>query len=229
MRWRWCQRVLLTFLLCCLLTCTVEAVWLGLISCTSQLQQPVLESSTLPCVAACIPSAFVPCCARSATPPAGSVFRSRMEGSELGVLESWRFMRGNSMAVRTALRPARGGPEVRGVKRVLRVVYRMWRVQEAGRQWGCSPWGGCGWAWCSRTGTQLMVSCMSSPRLLTRFPVPPLHVQAVMFWFFDRMETLQRHVARGGMGRRSLRQQIEAGALCAAQACGCVCSWHEVQ
>lgn len=74
----------------------------------------------------------------------GSVFRSRMEGSELGVLESWRFMRGNSMAVRTALRTARGGPE------------------------------------------------------------------AVMFWFFDRMETLQRHVARGSMGRRSLRQQIEA-------------------
>ncbi len=31
-----------------------------------------------------------------------------------------------------------------------------------------------------------------------------------MFWFFDRMETLQRHVARS-MGRRSLRQQIEAG------------------
>lgn len=44
---------------------------------------------------------------------AGSVFHSCMEGSELGVLESWRFMRGNSMAVRTALRPARGGPEVR--------------------------------------------------------------------------------------------------------------------
>ena len=59
-----------------------------------------------------------------------------------------------------------------------------------------------------------MAGCMSSPCLLTRFPVPPLHMQAVMFWFFDRMETLQRHVARGSMGRRSLRQQIEAGAPC---------------
>lgn len=33
-----------------------------------------------------------------------------------------------------------------------------------------------------------------------------------MLWFFDRMETLQRHVARGGLGQRSLRQQIESGA-----------------
>ena len=72
------------------------------------------------------------------------MFRSRLEGSELGVLESWRYLRGASMAVRTSLRPAGGGPE------------------------------------------------------------------AVMFWFFDRMETLQRHVARGGGA--SLLQKIETGA-----------------
>ncbi|KAI3428227.1 hypothetical protein D9Q98_006607 [Chlorella vulgaris] len=71
----------------------------------------------------------------------GRVFRSRMEGSELGVVQSWRYMRGNRMAVRTELRPARGGPE------------------------------------------------------------------AVMWWFYDRMETLQRHVARGG---GTLLQQIES-------------------
>ena len=34
--------------------------------------------------------------------------------------------------------------------------------------------------------------------------------EAVMFWFFDRMETLQRHVARGGGA--SLLQKIETGA-----------------
>ena len=75
---------------------------------------------------------------------AGRVFRSRLEGSPLGVVESWRYLRGSSMAVRTSLRPAAGGPE------------------------------------------------------------------AVMFWFFDRMETLQRQVARGGSA--SLLQKIEAGA-----------------
>lgn len=47
-----------------------------------------------------------------------------------------------------------------------------------------------------------------------------------MFWFFDRMETLQRHVARGGMGRRSLRQQIEAGARCTAPAQLHVVAWQ---
>lgn len=44
---------------------------------------------------------------------AGRVFCSRMEGSQLGVLESWRYMHGSAMAVRTALRTTRGGPEVR--------------------------------------------------------------------------------------------------------------------
>lgn len=76
----------------------------------------------------------------------GRVLRSRMEGSELGVVESWRYLHGASMAVRTALRPARGGPE------------------------------------------------------------------AVVFWFFDRMETLSRHVARshGGRSGASLLQLIES-------------------
>ena len=96
------------------------------------------------------------------TPPpsAGRVLRSRMEGSELGVVESWRYLHGASMAVRTALRPARGGPE------------------------------------------------------------------AVVFWFFDRMETLSRHVARshGGRSGASLLQLIESGAVCV-----CVCGGSEVE
>ncbi|KAL4447172.1 hypothetical protein ABPG77_007205 [Micractinium sp. CCAP 211/92] len=85
----------------------------------------------------------------------GRVFRCRMEGSSLGVLESWRYLRGNSMAVRTSLRlpprpPTPGSPPLSG--------------------------GG--------------------------------GHEVVMFWFFDRMEALQRHVARGRVGG-SLLQQIE--------------------
>ncbi|KAL4443742.1 hypothetical protein ABPG75_011479 [Micractinium tetrahymenae] len=97
----------------------------------------------------------------------GRVFRSRMEGSSLGVLESWRFVRGNSMAVRTSLRlpprpPAPSSPPASG-------------GNVAGAANGSA--GG---------GSQ----------------------ELVMFWYFDRMETLQRHVARGRVGG-SLLQQIE--------------------
>ena len=140
----------------------------------------------------------------AASLPAGHVFRSRMEGSALGVLESWRYMHGSCMAVRTALRPARGGP----------------RGACAGRGAGRAQAEAAAAAMCSLRCVQ---PATLPRRLLCLLPssCPPTHpptplFQAVMFWFFDRMETLQRHVAAGGFGQRSLRQQIESGAPPAA-------------
>lgn len=116
-----------------------------------------------PCRAATLPACLL---------PPGRVFRSRMEGSTLGVLESWRYVRGNSMAVRTSLRlplrpPATSSPPGSG-------------GSVPGAANGSAGGGGGG-------------------------------QEVVMFWFFDRMEALQRHVARGRVGG-SLLQQIETGA-----------------